>query len=142
MNTGFRGRSFIGALLAGHVAVAAGVTQARAPALVALDIKQQSLGDALNEFAQQSGVQIVLYTEVGAGISSPMLLGRFTTANALERRASIRYAESAERGISIIDYRPELGADYVELAGEVLERLGFDEERRRVDALARELAPA
>ncbi|HET8672557.1 MAG TPA: hypothetical protein VFL87_02905, partial [Thermoleophilaceae bacterium] len=57
-------------------------------------------------------------------------------------RASIRYAESAERGVSIIDYRPELGADYVELAGEVLERLGFDEERRRVAALARELAPA
>jgi chromosome partitioning protein len=57
-------------------------------------------------------------------------------------RASIRYAESAERGISILDYRPELGADYVALAGEVLERLGFDEERRRTDVLARELVPA
>ena len=57
-------------------------------------------------------------------------------------RASIRYAESAERGISILDYRPELGADYVALAGEVLERLGFDEERRRAAALEAELAPA
>jgi chromosome partitioning protein len=57
-------------------------------------------------------------------------------------RQSIRYAESAERGVSILDYRPELGADYVALAGEVLERLGFDAERERVDALARELVPA
>ena len=57
-------------------------------------------------------------------------------------RASIRYAESAERGVSILDYRPELGADYVALAGDVLERLGFDEERRQVSALEREFAPA
>jgi chromosome partitioning protein len=57
-------------------------------------------------------------------------------------RASIRYAESAERGVSILDYRPELGADYVGLAGEILERLGFQEERQRVSALGRELAPA
>jgi chromosome partitioning protein len=57
-------------------------------------------------------------------------------------RQSIRYAESAERGVSILDYRPELGADYVALAGEMLERLGFDAERERVEALARELVPA
>ena len=47
-------------------------------------------------------------------------------------RRSVRYAESAERGVSILDYRPELGADYVALAGEVLERLGLEEERRRL----------
>jgi chromosome partitioning protein len=57
-------------------------------------------------------------------------------------RASIRYAESAERGVSILDYRPELGADYLALAGELLERLGFEEERQRVAALTRELVPA
>jgi chromosome partitioning protein len=38
-------------------------------------------------------------------------------------RASIAYAESAERGASILDYRPDLGADYLALAEEVLERL-------------------
>lgn len=38
-------------------------------------------------------------------------------------RASIAYAESAERARSILDYRPDLGADYLELAGEMLERL-------------------
>src|SRR5207248_675861 len=34
-------------------------------------------------------------------------------------RASIAYAESAERARSILDYRPDLGADYISLAGEV-----------------------
>jgi chromosome partitioning protein len=57
-------------------------------------------------------------------------------------RASIRYAESAERGVSILDYRPELGADYVALADEVLERLGMDAERERLTQLRAELVPA
>jgi chromosome partitioning protein len=41
-------------------------------------------------------------------------------------RASIAYAESAERATSILDYRPDLGEDYMTLADEVLGRLsGF-----------------
>jgi chromosome partitioning protein len=41
-------------------------------------------------------------------------------------RASIAYAESAERATSILDHRPDLGEDYVTLADEVLSRLsGF-----------------
>ncbi|MBX5440374.1 MAG: ParA family protein [Solirubrobacteraceae bacterium] len=52
-------------------------------------------------------------------------------------RASIAYAESAERGVSILDHRPDLGADYVALAGEVLQRLGgFDAARRRLRRLS------
>jgi chromosome partitioning protein len=38
-------------------------------------------------------------------------------------RASIAYAESAERARSILDHRPDLGADYIALADEVLGRL-------------------
>ena len=57
-------------------------------------------------------------------------------------RQSIRYAESAERGIPILDYRPELGADYLGLADEVLDRLGFSEERERLAELRAELVPA
>jgi chromosome partitioning protein len=57
-------------------------------------------------------------------------------------RASIRYAESAERGVSILDYRPQLGADYLALADEVLERLGLEDERARLDELRAELVPA
>src|SRR5438105_3812643 len=38
-------------------------------------------------------------------------------------RASIAYAESAERAVSILDHRPDLGADYLDLADEVLARM-------------------
>jgi chromosome partitioning protein len=48
-------------------------------------------------------------------------------------RRSVRYAESAERGVSILDYAPDLGADYLALAAEILERLGgFDDARERL----------
>src|SRR5918912_3259646 len=40
-------------------------------------------------------------------------------------RRSVRYAESAERGVSILDYAPDLGSDYLALADEMLERLRF-----------------
>ena len=42
-------------------------------------------------------------------------------------RQSIAYAESAERAIPILDYRPDRGADYLSLAGEILRRLGKQE---------------
>jgi chromosome partitioning protein len=52
-------------------------------------------------------------------------------------RASIAYAESAERARSILDHRPDLGADYVALTQELLGRLpGLDEQRGRLSALA------
>ncbi len=57
-------------------------------------------------------------------------------------RQSIRYAESAERGIPILDHRPDLGADYLALADEVLDRLGWSEERERLATLRAELVPA
>ena len=57
-------------------------------------------------------------------------------------RSSIRYAESAERGVSILDYRADLGDDYLALAEEVLERIGLSEERGRAAELRAELVPA
>jgi chromosome partitioning protein len=50
-------------------------------------------------------------------------------------RQSIAYAESAERAISILDHRPDLGADYVSLADELLARLGQQGARRRLKEL-------
>ncbi|HEU0317986.1 MAG TPA: ParA family protein, partial [Solirubrobacteraceae bacterium] len=47
-------------------------------------------------------------------------------------RQSIAYAESAERATSILDLRPDLGADYVALAGELLDRLGQTAARARL----------
>jgi chromosome partitioning protein len=55
-------------------------------------------------------------------------------------RRSVRYAESAERGVSILDYAPEVGADYLALADETLGRLGgYGEARNR---LSTQLSPA
>jgi chromosome partitioning protein len=47
-------------------------------------------------------------------------------------RASIAYAESAERALSILDYRPDLGLDYLLVGDELLKRLGMDKARRRL----------
>jgi chromosome partitioning protein len=57
-------------------------------------------------------------------------------------RASIAYAESAERAVSIIDYRPDLGADYLNIADELLRRLGLRDARVALGELAAELSGA
>jgi chromosome partitioning protein len=52
-------------------------------------------------------------------------------------RASIAYAESAERARSILDHRPDLGADYVTLADEILARMpGLTDARLRLAQLS------
>ena len=52
-------------------------------------------------------------------------------------RSSIAYAESAERARSILDHRPDLGADYLALAAELLSRLGgLEQASARVAQLA------
>jgi chromosome partitioning protein len=50
-------------------------------------------------------------------------------------RQSIAYAEAAERAVSILDHRPDLGADYLALADELLVRLKQPEARERLKAL-------
>jgi chromosome partitioning protein len=57
-------------------------------------------------------------------------------------RSSIAYAESAERAVSIIDYRPDLGADYLAVADELLRRLGIQRGRRALRAMLKEAAHA
>src|SRR3954467_6743738 len=44
-------------------------------------------------------------------------------------RASIAYAESAEKALSILEYRPDLGSDYLALADEVLYGIGSEDAR-------------
>ena len=53
-------------------------------------------------------------------------------------RQSIAYAESAELAVSILDHRPDLGADYLTLADELLTRLKMPEPRERLKALIAE----
>jgi chromosome partitioning protein len=57
-------------------------------------------------------------------------------------RSSIAYAESAERARSILDHRPDLGADYMSLAQELIARLGgLDGAGERLAALAQSSSP-
>jgi chromosome partitioning protein len=54
-------------------------------------------------------------------------------------RSSIAYAESAERARSIVDYRPDLGVDYVDVADELLRRLELEPPRRRLAMLREQM---
>jgi chromosome partitioning protein len=56
-------------------------------------------------------------------------------------RHSVAYAESAERAIPILDYRPDRGADYLSLASEILRRLGRQELLEGLDELSTEVLP-
>jgi chromosome partitioning protein len=56
-------------------------------------------------------------------------------------RASIAYAESAERALSILDYRPDLAVDYLHVADEMLARLRMSESRKRLGELITASAP-
>ena len=56
-------------------------------------------------------------------------------------RQSIAYAESAERAIPILDYRPDRGCDYLALSAEIVSRLGMPERLARLESLRREALP-
>jgi chromosome partitioning protein len=47
-------------------------------------------------------------------------------------RSSIAYAGSAERAVSILEYRPDLAGDYLLLGDEVLRRLGREDARAKL----------
>jgi len=55
-------------------------------------------------------------------------------------RSSIAYAESAERAQSILDYRSDLGLDYLRVADELLERLALEDARARLQPLLNDVA--
>jgi chromosome partitioning protein len=57
-------------------------------------------------------------------------------------RRSIAYAESAERAVPILDYRPDRGIDYLRLTAELFGRLEMPEHLARLETLSSELAPA
>jgi chromosome partitioning protein len=57
-------------------------------------------------------------------------------------RQSIVYAESAERAVPILDYRPGRGQDYLSLAGEILRRIGMSDLLERLDEISTEIVPA
>ena len=56
-------------------------------------------------------------------------------------RRSIAYAESAERAIPILAYRPDRALDYLRLGEEIFDRLEMPEQREAVERLELELVP-
>ena len=56
-------------------------------------------------------------------------------------RSSIAYAESAERGVPILDYKPERGADYIALVAEILNRLDMSERLPALEQLRQDVLP-
>jgi iron complex outermembrane receptor protein len=49
-----------------------------------LQITAQPLDEALKEFARQSGVQVIYFSNLAKGIQSPGVRGRYTVAGAIE----------------------------------------------------------
>lgn len=74
-------------LLALGVAAAVPQTQVRA---VTLGIRAQPIGSALNEFARQSGVQVLFCSDASDGVSVPDLAGTFAPDVALTKLLSPR----------------------------------------------------
>lgn len=70
----------MGVLAAVRLAVAA---EGRPP--VILNIEAQPLGNALNQFAQQSGLQLVFYSKIGKGLVAPRVEGAYSPEAALEQ---------------------------------------------------------
>jgi len=60
------------------------VKLADASAQIQLKIQAQPLAAALQEFARQSGVQIIFFSKLTEGHDAPALNGRYTTENALD----------------------------------------------------------
>ena len=56
-------------------------------------------------------------------------------------RESIVYAESAERALPILEYRPKRGVDYLDLGAELLGRLGWEEQAEALREQREEIVP-
>ncbi len=75
------------ALLLTAILAALGVAHAQGAqeVPVKLDIQAQPIGEALNEFARQAGVQVILQTPDAEGVTSERLVGEYKPRIALEK---------------------------------------------------------
>jgi len=72
--------------------------------LLSLNIPSQPLGDALNEFARQSGIHVVVYSALSQGITAPGLTGDYTPDQALDMllaRSGLRYEYLGKSTVAI-----------------------------------------
>jgi len=86
------------------VLAASGVAAGPAAAPVSLNIEAQPIGSALNEFARQTGLQVVLFAEVSQGVTSPRLAGSYDPQQALRillANTGLSYEYINERTVAI-----------------------------------------
>jgi outer membrane receptor protein involved in Fe transport len=90
----------------GAVAGAAGSNQA-----LQLNIVSQPIGDALNEFARQTGLQVVIDPKEGKGVTAPSVMGAFTARDALEKllaNTGLRFEYLNERTVAVRAVSPQM----------------------------------
>jgi outer-membrane receptor for ferric coprogen and ferric-rhodotorulic acid len=92
------------------------------PAKHSFTIESQPLGAALQEFAKQSGVQIIFFSQLTEGITSPGLRGSYTISNALQTLLSRSHLTFRVINPRTIEIRPSTPADSIDESKERADR--------------------
>ncbi len=154
MGTTQRFAIIVGAGLLALLARSAGAADQPPTSMVTLNIARQPLGDALSAFAQQSGLQVVFYANIGEGVVSPEVAGTYSPQTALDRllinsslkyefinprTVAIRPAADADSASSTRDGEQTNATQAMRLAhGDGAARTAGDEHSGRIDASARD----
>ena len=84
------------------------------PARYDLKIERQSLSSALQEFAKQSGVQIIFFSKVTDGFEAPSLSGKYTAAAALTKLLNDSQLTFKELNPKTIEVQPKAAVNNLE----------------------------
>lgn len=90
--------------------VLAAATASAAPPSLKLDISAQPLSDALNEFARQSGLQVVIDWKDSTGITAPPVHGTMTREEGLRKlleKSGLEYEFINERTVAVREKESE-----------------------------------
>lgn len=74
------------------------------------EIKAQPLSSALRAFADQTGEQVVFFSEIGKGLQAAEVVGNYTREQALQRllnRTGLTFERLNQKTIAITDAKPK-----------------------------------
>ena len=88
---------------------------AQTSAAIEVDIPAQPVGDALNQFAEQSGLQVVLYADDAEGVETTAVAGKFDDSelvlDALLASTGLEYFFINDRTVSVSSLDDDKGGD-------------------------------